>query len=67
MSIFKDMLDAREAAELIGCSIQFIRIRLRDGRLPALKLGSRYRIKKQDVLNLLEKTKPHNVTNGSLE
>lgn len=67
MSLLDNTIDAKEAATLIGCSVQFIRMRLRDGRLPHLRVGSRYHIEKQDVLNLIERSKPHNDPNVSLE
>lgn len=60
MSLLDDTINAEKAAELIGCSIQFIRVRLRDGRLPAYKVGSRYKIRREDALKLIESPKPHN-------
>ncbi len=50
----KDLLDVHQAAEYVGCSVNFIRIRARDGRLPSYRLGKLYRFKIDDLKTLIQ-------------
>lgn len=63
MSLLNDesMLTAEQAAEYVGCSVNFIRIRARDGRLKSYRLGKLYRFKAEDLHTLIETKAPTNV------
>ena len=55
-----EQLTPKEAAELLGCSVTFIRNQKVAGKLPYIQLGSRYTFNKTDVLNLRKQVIPHN-------
>lgn len=58
-------LTAAQAAELLGCSVSFIRKAKHQGKLAFISLGGRYTFDKNDVLKLRTKTEPH--TNDIIE
>lgn len=58
MSAMDGYLTVKEATEVLGCSIGFIRVRLQDGRLPSIKLGSRFYVTREDLLSLIETVTP---------
>ena len=60
-------LTAEEAAEHVGCSVNFIRIRARDGRLKCYRMGKLYRFKAEDLQCLITSQEPHNAKNNDLE
>jgi excisionase family DNA binding protein len=54
-SVHKDILNKREAAELLGCSVRYIERQIRAGRLRACKLsGKLVRILRRDFDAFLE-------------
>ena len=55
-----EQISAKEAAELIGRSVSFIRMMKVSGALPFVQLGGRYTFNRRDVLNLFKKSEPHN-------
>lgn len=67
MTLLENTITPKKAAELLGVSIQFIRMRLRDGRLPHYKVGSRYMVTREDTLALIERPKPLNAKHAELE
>lgn len=48
-TVIQPALDITECAELFRCSRQTIRRMIRDGRLPAARLGVRWRIRREDA------------------
>jgi len=62
-----EQLTAPEAAQLIGCSVSFIRKSKQQGKLAYIAIGNRYTFNRQDVLNLVKKVEPHNNDNIDLE
>ncbi len=69
MSLIKDgFMNVQEAAEYVGCSVNFIRIRARDGRVKCYRMGKLYRFKQEDLNNLIEvQETPQNGPNNDLE
>lgn len=59
-SIMENQITAQQAAELLNCSISFIRKAKQQGKLAFTSLGGRYTFERQDVLKLRKKTEPHN-------
>ncbi|MDE1867092.1 MAG: helix-turn-helix domain-containing protein [Thaumarchaeota archaeon] len=59
MSLLEKKLTVKEAAEYVGCSVSFIRVRVNDGRIPTVKLGNRAYIDPSDLEAL--------VSNGTSE
>lgn len=51
------MLTPIEAGKVLGVTCQTVRNFMRAGKLPFVKIGGRYRVKKEDVNAMLE---PHN-------
>lgn len=56
----KDILNAEEAAQLLGCSTYTVRQHAKTGLIPGRKLGKEWRFYKPDLLAWLreEKTAP---------
>jgi len=52
-----DELTTKQAAEKLGVGIRWIQVLIKDGRLPARKIGRDYLIKEKD-LKLVEGMKP---------
>lgn len=54
---YTQIYTTEQAAEVLQINIQTLRKWIREGKLPASKLGSDYRITGQDVKNFLDATK----------
>lgn len=68
MPLFDDgLITAEEAAAHVGCSVNFIRIRARDGRLKCYRMGKLYRFKTEDLTNLIQAQNPTNAKTDRLE
>ncbi|MEA3403369.1 MAG: helix-turn-helix domain-containing protein [Armatimonadota bacterium] len=50
----QDVLTARECAELLGFSEEHVRVLARTQRVPAAKIGGRWRFSRRQVLEWLE-------------
>lgn len=48
-------LDAKQAAEFLGCSVSFIRQAKAQGKLAYTQFGSRYTFEESDLLTLIKK------------
>lgn len=55
-----EMLTVVQAAELVGCSVNFLRVRARDGRLKCYRLGKLYRFRAEDLQTLITYQDPTN-------
>ncbi len=49
------LLDARQAADLLGCSVPTIERLTRSGEIPSIKLGRLRRYRREDLLSPEEK------------
>ena len=68
MPLFEDgMMTAVEAASFVGCSVNFLRIRARDGRIKCYRLGKLYRFRAEDLQILIVTQDPTYNANNSLE
>lgn len=68
MSLFADgLMNAEDAAEYVGCSVNFLRIRARDGRVKCYRLGKLYRFKAEDLQTLIHTQNPTNATLDTIE
>lgn len=50
-----DMLTPTQAAERLGVSPRLVQKMCREARIPCYKVGGRYRIKPEDLQNLIKK------------
>lgn len=57
MSDLPEILTVSEAAELLRCSEETVRINARNGKLPALKMGG-WKFRKADLLDLFVQDRP---------
>ena len=69
MSLLNDdgMMNATEAAAFVGCSVNFLRVRARDGRVKCYRLGKLYRFRAEDLQTLIVTQDPTYNANNSLE
>jgi excisionase family DNA binding protein len=51
--ITRQTADVCEAAVLLGCSIETVRRRVRDGRIPSVKIGRKVLISREILQRLL--------------
>lgn len=63
MALLDGYITVKEASDIVGCSIGFIRVRIQDGRLGSVKLGNRSYVLKDEILNLVQHTTPQNNDN----
>lgn len=49
-----DVLDVKQCAELLGFSEEHIRVMAREEKMPAAKIGGRWRFSRRQVLDWLE-------------
>jgi excisionase family DNA binding protein len=50
----KDLLTTEDIAKYLGYHIETIRLYVRQGRLPAIKVGREYRIRREDFEEFLD-------------
>ena len=62
MSLLNDdgMMNAEAAAVFVGCSVNFLRVRARDGRVKCYRLGKLYRFRAEDLQTLIVTQDPTN-------
>ena len=63
MPNWNELLTVEEAASKVGCSVNFLRIRARDGRLKSYRMGKLYRFAEVDLQTLI--TTNGNPTNAN--
>lgn len=59
------LMTVEEAAAHVGCSVNFLRVRARDGRLKCYRLGKLYRFKAEDLTHLVVTQNP--TTNENID
>ena len=47
--VMKDLISSKEAAEKLGVSIRRVQALIKDGRLPAQKIGNSYVVNEKDL------------------
>jgi excisionase family DNA binding protein len=53
----KELLTTEDIAQYLGYHIRTIRLYVREGKLPAIKVGREYRIRREDFEKFLEERK----------
>lgn len=68
MSLIDDpeFLNAEQAAAYVGCSVNFLRIRARDGRLKCYRMGKLYRFRAEDLNSLIVTQDPTSNVNNDI-
>ena len=61
-----ERITPEEAAKVLGCTSQSLRNYIKQGLLPAIRIGGRYRLNKSDVENLLLNGNPTNAAKKSI-
>ena len=68
MSLFNDgFMNVEEAAKYVGCSVNFLRVRARDGRIQSYRMGKLYRFKAEDLQTLIRPSHPTANANDSID
>jgi len=58
----KELLTTEDIAQYLGYHIETIRVYIRQGKLPAIKVGREYRIRRDDFEKFLEERRTRNPT-----
>ena len=66
MPNWNTLLTVEEAAKHVGCSVNFLRIRARDGRLKCYRLGKLYKVAPEDLETLISTSNPTNDKSDSI-